>query len=79
MSEQLTDAQVREFEENGFVIVRGLFSSDEIDLLEAVTRADPGMSRGGVMKDADGGESRIWITADVKEDIANAFAHSGRA
>jgi ectoine hydroxylase-related dioxygenase (phytanoyl-CoA dioxygenase family) len=78
MTEQLTDEQVGEFEENGFVIVRGLFSSDEIDLLEAVTRADPGMSRGGVMKDADGGESRIWITSDVKEDIANAFAHSGR-
>lgn len=78
MSERLTDAQIQEFEKAGFIIVRSLFSADEIDLLEQVTRADPHMSRGGVMKDADGGESRIWITADVNEDIANAIARSGR-
>jgi ectoine hydroxylase-related dioxygenase (phytanoyl-CoA dioxygenase family) len=75
---QLTTEQLAQYNEDGFLIVKELFNGDEIDLLERVTRADPHMSQGGVMKDADGGESRIWITQKEGEDICNAIARSGR-
>ena len=73
-----TDEQLAQFNEDGFLIVRELFNQQEVDLLERVTKADPHMSTGGVMKDSDGGESRIWITNAEGQDICNAIARSGR-
>jgi hypothetical protein len=77
-SNRFTDDQLAQYHEDGYIIVKQLFTAEEIDLLESVTKADPHMSSGGVMKDADGGESRIWITNEEGQDICNAIARSGR-
>ncbi|MDA0321298.1 MAG: phytanoyl-CoA dioxygenase family protein [Verrucomicrobia bacterium] len=75
---EFTGQQLAEFARDGYVIVPGLFTQAETELLERVTEADPRMSTGGIMKDADGGESRIWLTCAEGEDICNAIARSGR-
>ena len=47
-----------------------------MDLLLKIGRADTEKAKTvRAAKDAQGGESKLWLTSDVKEDIYNAFAH----
>ena len=50
-----------------------------MDLLLKIGRADTEKAKTvRAAKDAQGGESKLWLTSDVKEDIYNAFAHGHR-
>jgi ectoine hydroxylase-related dioxygenase (phytanoyl-CoA dioxygenase family) len=76
--QRLDEDALAAFDQDGFVVRRGMFTAAEVDLLQRVTQADPKMSSGHVMPDADGGESRIWLDMAEKADIANAIARNAR-
>jgi len=76
---RLSDTQTRQYHEDGYVIVKDLFSPIEMDLLIQVAKADKEMREGGhVMKDASGRASRINITSEERDDIYTAYVHSHR-
>ncbi|MFA6109581.1 MAG: phytanoyl-CoA dioxygenase family protein [Candidatus Latescibacterota bacterium] len=76
----VTQQHVRQFQQDGFLLVEGLYDRDEVDLLLEIGRGDPekaAMVR--ATRDARGGESKLWLTAETdREDIYNAFCHGRR-
>ena len=74
----LTRDQLQTFDRDGFVIVRGLFTPEEVSLGERIGRADQALKKAGTRKDAQGGTSKIWLDSKQRADIYNAFAHSPR-
>ena len=75
---QFSSAQVQRFHEDGYVFVPNLFPKDMIDLLLAVARADRAIENAGVMNDASGRASKIFIRSELEDDIYSAFTHSPR-
>jgi hypothetical protein len=69
-----SEADVRAFEEDGFLMVPNLFSSAESELLHRIAKADP-----NGQKSPDGKQPGMWLFADVdKEDIWNGIVRSER-
>ncbi len=77
-SHTLTRDQLEHYARDGFVIVRERFDREEVELLEAVGRKSREIQNARAMKDASGAESKIWITAEAKTDIYNAYAYDPR-
>jgi ectoine hydroxylase-related dioxygenase (phytanoyl-CoA dioxygenase family) len=76
---RLSEAQVRQFHEDGFIFVKGLFDAEEMELLIKIAKADKEMTDGGwIMQDAKGGASRINLKSATTENIYSAFVHSQR-
>src|SRR5690242_13596137 len=75
---RLTDAQVQAYNRDGYVFVPGLFDREEIGLLHRVAKADRAIAGAHHMKDATGGESKIWLTTELRQDVYSAFSHSPR-
>jgi len=76
---RLTNAQVAAFEADGYVIVPGWFSAEEIELLSRIGRADPVLNGRAVdRQDAAGGHSRISLTFDLTDDIFSVAARCAR-
>jgi len=76
---QFDESQLRQYHQDGYVIVNDLFAPAEMELLIRIARADKEMKEGGhVMKDASGRASRINITSEIKDDIYSAFVHCHR-
>ena len=61
MSMNFTEAQIQEFNENGYYIARGLFDAEEMKYLLEVAEADPMFSAAGGSQDAAGKQSRISL------------------
>jgi len=74
----LSESQHRAFHEDGYVAVPGLFSDEQISTLHEIARADRALAQAGAMKDGSGGESKIWLSTELKQDMYSAFAHSRR-
>jgi ectoine hydroxylase len=76
----VNDEQVAAFDRDGYLIVRGLYSPDEVQLLHRIARADMEHNKQAhAAKDADGRESKLWLTDDTdKADIYNAICHGRR-
>ncbi len=70
--------QRQKFDRDGFIILRGLFTTQEVSLAEQIGRADQKLVKSGAMKDAQGGESKIWLAMELREDIYNALVRSPR-
>lgn len=70
--------QIREFAEQGYLIVRGLFDADEIKGLLLVARSDPQLAGGAyVRKDSQGGATRLALNNELEENsIYAAIARS---
>ena len=70
---QVSDAQIAQFQEDGFLMVEDLYDQEEMDLLLKIAKADPEkreMVR--ALNDNQGGQSKIWLTSDTEqEDIYN--------
>ena len=61
-----TAAQVRQFQDDGVLVVRSLFTPDEAALVCKIGKATPP-------------ESVIWLSADTqKPDVYNGVAHARR-
>ena len=71
----LTDAQVLQYHEDGFVIVRQMFDGDEIDLLGRSAREDHELDRHAFGRaDGEGGRVRLSLWNHPGEGIYGAFA-----
>src|SRR5688572_9785318 len=75
---RLSEEQIADFHRDGYVMVRGLFEGDEIDLLHRVAKADREIAGARSMADGAGGASKIWITGELKKDVYSAFSHNRR-
>ncbi len=75
---RLTGQQIQSFNSDGYLFVEGLFDRDEVDLLQRVARSDQSIKGASSMADASGGQSKIWITSELKQDVYSAFSHCAR-
>lgn len=77
---QVSNAQIAQFQEDGFLMVEGLYDAEEMDLLLKIGKADPEKNEMvRAPKDASGRESKLWLTSDTtRHDIYNAICHGHR-
>src|SRR4051812_37376200 len=75
---RLTDAQIRSFNDDGYVMIPGLFDRDEVGILHEVAKSDRAIKNAGAMADGGGGASKIWLTTELRQDVYSAVSHSGR-
>ena len=79
MSHMLTDAQVRQYHEEGFIIVPGLFVRDEIDLLARAAREDQALAAAAYERaDGEGGKAKLAVWNEPGDDIYGLFSRSRR-
>lgn len=75
----LTEEQVADFERNGFIIVRGLFGSEEIDLLHRTALADKALDQKSFGRaDGEGGTVRLSLWNHPGDNVYGMFARSSR-
>lgn len=76
----VSQEQIAQFREDGFLMVANMFSREEIDLAEKIARADKEKAaQVRASMDTKGGESRLWLTSETdREDIYNGFCHGLR-
>ncbi|HEY8665396.1 MAG TPA: phytanoyl-CoA dioxygenase family protein [Tepidisphaeraceae bacterium] len=76
---QWTPQQLNDFNRDGYLFAPMLFNTEEMKLLIDIAKADKEMAEGGwVMKDAQGGESKLNLSSELRDDIYSAIVHSGR-
>jgi ectoine hydroxylase-related dioxygenase (phytanoyl-CoA dioxygenase family) len=69
----------RQFERDGYLLVRGLFDREEMDLLRAIGKADAGLIEGvRVRHDTQGGETKLSLRNELPDDIYSAFVRCHR-
>jgi ectoine hydroxylase-related dioxygenase (phytanoyl-CoA dioxygenase family) len=75
----LSDNQLSQFRQDGFVIVPALFDSEEIDLLRRVARADHQMQQTAAgRRDGAGGVVKLALANELSDDLASAFVRCRR-
>ena len=76
----ITPEQVAQFSEDGYLMVPGLFDTEEMELLFKIGKADQEKAdQVGAAVDTEGRESKLWLTADTdREDIYNGFVRCHR-
>ncbi len=76
---RFSEAQVAEFHRDGYVIVEQLFSSDEIDLLRNIARADHQLQQSAASRgDGEGGAIKLVVENSVTDDVYGAIVRSRR-
>ncbi len=79
MANELTDEQARRFQEDGYLMVPGLFSKEEMALMMTVAKADQALAAEAVGRlDAQGGVSKLSLRNDLHDDIYSAVVRSRR-
>ena len=76
---RITDEQVRQFEEDGYLMVRGLLTSEEVELLQKIAHGDGELAR--IAKDRhdlQGAVTRLALRNDLPDDIYGAIARCRR-
>lgn len=75
----LSDDQLVRFNEDGFLLIPGLFDAGEIGALQRVAKADHDLvAHAAERRDGEGGASKIALTNDLGDDIYSAFARCRR-
>lgn len=75
----LTDAQVEAYRRDGFVVARGMFDQEEIDLLARTAREDRALDqRSFGRQDGEGGSVRLSLWNHPGDNIYGMFARSER-
>lgn len=75
----LSDGQIRQFNEDGFLIGRKFFDDEEMALLQRIAKADHNMLDHGIgLKDAAGRQSKLSLWNHPGDDIYGAIARSER-
>src|SRR4051794_17639654 len=76
---RLDDGEGARFERDGFLILEGLFDSEEIALLARIARADHRLERDAARRrDGEGGEVKVAVANELGDDIYSACARSKR-
>ena len=74
---QLTKDQIREFQKEGYIIIRELFDSEEIELLRSTAKADRELDKHSFARaDGEGGKVRLSLWNHPGETIYGMFARS---
>jgi ectoine hydroxylase len=73
-----TDEQIAEFNAQGYLIARGLFSAEEMRLLIETARADGEFDKAESHKDAEGGSSRLQLKDRCGDDIYSVYVRARR-
>lgn len=74
-----SDEDVKNFMEHGYVMVRGLFHGDEIQLLSRIARGDKQISeRATSRSDAQGGTTTLALSNNLEDDIYSRIVASRR-
>lgn len=75
----VTDAQIAQFQRDGYLMAPNLFDAEEMELLLNIGRADnERLARVSGRLDAAGGVSKLWLTGELGEDIYSAFVRCPR-
>lgn len=75
----LTDAQLRAYDRDGYVLVRSLFDREEMDALLRFAKQDPALQdRAHGRKDAEGNVSRLALWNHPTDDLYGLFSRSPR-
>lgn len=76
---KLNKDQLQGFHRDGFLMVEGLFDSEEMDLLIRIAKKDQKIAQQAIeRRDLSSGLSKLWITGSVGEDIYSAFVRCHR-
>lgn len=76
---ELSDDQAAQYSRDGFVILRGLFDAEEIELLHRSAKADKALDDHSFGRaDGEGGTVRLSLWNQPGEGIYGAFARSPR-
>ena len=75
----LSSEQIRDYDEAGFLLLKGLFDGDEIELLRRSAKADKQLDNHSFgRKDGEGGTVRLSLWNHPGEGIYGAFARCNR-
>ena len=75
---RVTDEQIAEFHETGYLLVRQLFDAEEAKLLISIARLDREMDKARATTDAQGGVSRLRLRNELSDDIYSACVRCRR-
>ncbi len=77
---KITKDLAAQFAQDGFILVRQLYDTEEMELLLKIGKADQEKAElVHAAIDAEGRESKIWLTSDIeRQDIYNGFCHGRR-
>lgn len=76
---KITQEQVRQFDEDGYLFLRALLDDDEVDLLQRITEQSEQVANDAYTdRDAEGGFSRIWLTEELGDDVFSTCAKCER-
>jgi len=76
---KVSEEQIADFNRDGYLFVPGLFDAEEMKLLFEVGKGDKEKAKMvGTAKDTQGGESKLWLTSELRLDIYNGFVHCHR-
>jgi ectoine hydroxylase len=76
---QLTKDQIKEFNEAGYIQFKGLFDTEEIELLRSTAHADRELDKNSFSRaDGEGGKVRLSVWNHPGDTIYGMFARSNR-
>ena len=76
---RMTDEDRKRFVDDGFLIVRGLFDTEEMALLRQAVEVDPDLAEAEyAVKDRQGGTAKIAIWQGTGDDLYGLVARSER-
>ncbi len=76
---ETTQADIQQFQQQGFLLARGLFQADEMALLGKYARADQQISAKATSRsDAAGGTTTLSLSNDLADDLYAAVVRSRR-
>ena len=76
---KLSEEQISDFHENGYLIVPGLFDSEEADILRKAAHADSSFGENAYdLEDGEGGKAQLVLWNKAGEDLWGAIARSER-
>ena len=77
---QTSDQQRQQFLDDGYLLLRGLFEPEEMELLLAISKADKALADGAVSRaDGSGGTSRLAVRNDLDDStVYSAIVRSHR-
>ena len=79
MASRLRPEDLQSYHEDGYVFVRGLFDSEEIDLLRRAMEDDPAIREHSLLRaDQDGGATRISLWNRAGDSVYGLAARSAR-
>ena len=75
----LSDSQLSAFQENGFLVMRGLFDVEEAGILREAAKTESAFEEKAYdLDDGEGGQQRLVLWNSAGEDLWGAIARSSR-